>query len=328
MTLPRLNPNALPLLVTVGVFALMYAAGGALFHGSNFLSLRVAANLLQQNAVLGVAAVGATFVILAGGIDLSVGAVVAMTTVLVARAIDLGWPPAAAWAVALLCGTGLGLFMGGLIHAFDLPAFMVTLAGMFFARAMAFTIFPQNLAIDSPLYLSLQSLRLPLGGGASLGLIAGVCVACYAVAVAVARYAPFGRDVYAVGGDEDSARLLGVPVGRTRVATYGIAGFCSALAGVMATVYRSSGDPASFVGAELDAIAAVVIGGTLITGGVGFVAGTLAGVLIAGLIQTLIDFHGGISSWWTKIVVGLLVLAFIALQRGLLKLTATHGEAG
>ena len=134
------------------------------------------------------------------------------------------------------------------------------------------------------------------------------------LAVFVAHYSKFGRLIYAVGGDEQSATLMGLPVGRGKILIYTVSGFCSALAGVVYTFYTQAGDPASCVGLELDAIAAVVIGGTLLSGGVGFMAGTLMGVLILGLIQTLITFKGDLNTWWTKIVVGGLVLAFILLQ--------------
>jgi simple sugar transport system permease protein len=134
------------------------------------------------------------------------------------------------------------------------------------------------------------------------------------VAILVAHYTKFGRYVYAVGGDEHSAKLMGLPVGGTKIFLYTISGFCSALAGVVYTFYTQSGNPASCVGLELDAIAAVVIGGTLLSGGAGFMAGTLMGVLILGLIQTLITFQGNVNSWWTRIVVGVLVLLFILLQ--------------
>ena len=114
--------------------------------------------------------------------------------------------------------------------------------------------------------------------------------------------------------DESSAALMGLPVARTKIRIYAVSGFCSALAGVVYTFYTQSGDPASCVGLELDAIAAVVIGGTLLSGGVGLMTGTIMGVLILGLIQTLITFKGDLNSWWTRIVVGLLVLVFIVLQ--------------
>jgi simple sugar transport system permease protein len=320
MKLPRLNPAYLPLLATALVLLGTYATGAMLLHEKQFVSPRVVTNLVHQNAVIGVAAIGATFVILSGGIDLSVGAVVACTAIGVAKLIALGVDPVLAWAIALAGGTLLGVTMGTLIHAFRLPAFMVTLAGMFFARAMAFQIETSNIGIAHPTYDTIQQFRLPLLPPASLTAIALVMLACYLLAMAISRWTPFGRYVYALGGDETSAQLLGVPAASTRIGVYALGGFCSALAGVLASLYKSSGDPAGFSGMELDAIAAVVIGGTLISGGVGFVAGTFLGVLIQGLIQTMIDFHGGISSWWTKIVVGLLVLGFIVLQNLLLRI--------
>ena len=154
---------------------------------------------------------------------------------------------------------------------------------------------------------------------------------CYAViflvAIVIAHYTKFGRTIYALGGDEPSARLMGLPVARTKILIYTLSGFCSALAGVVYTFYTQSGNPASCVGLELDAIAAVVIGGTLLSGGVGYMAGTLMGVLILGLIQTLITFQGNLNTWWTKIVIGLLVLLFILLQNVISFVSARFGAA-
>jgi galactofuranose transport system permease protein len=135
------------------------------------------------------------------------------------------------------------------------------------------------------------------------------------IATLVAGFTRFGRNVYAIGSNENSARLMGLPIGQTKIAIYALAGFFSALGGVVATFYMQSGNPASFVGLELDAIASVVIGGTLLTGGVGFIPGTLMGVLILGLIQQIIIFNGTLNSWWTKIVIGALLLIFIVLQK-------------
>ena len=136
-----------------------------------------------------------------------------------------------------------------------------------------------------------------------------------AMAVGLAHFTRFGRNIYAIGGNEQSAILMGLPVARTRIGVYALSGFCSALAGVVYTLYTSSGNPTAATGLELDAIAAVVIGGTLLSGGVGYVAGTLIGVLIFGIIQTAITFQGTLSSWWTKIAVGVLLLFFILSQR-------------
>ena len=148
----------------------------------------------------------------------------------------------------------------------------------------------------------------------------------FIAALFVAHYTPFGRYIYALGGDEQSATLMGLPVGRTKIFTYTVSGFCSALSGVVYTFYTQSGDPASCVGLELDAIAAVVIGGTLLSGGVGFMAGTAMGVLILGLIQTLITFQGNLNTWWTRIVVGMLVLVFILLQNVITSASRKLGE--
>jgi simple sugar transport system permease protein len=152
-------------------------------------------------------------------------------------------------------------------------------------------------------------------------LSTGALVACAVVAAGIwlAHATPFGRTVYAVGGDEASARLMGLRVDRTVIGVYLLSGFCAALGGIVMTFYMLSGYSLHGVGLELDAIAAVVIGGTLLSGGIGYVMGTFVGVLILGIIQTLIAFDGTLSSWWTRIVVGALLLAFCLLQRVLEK---------
>jgi galactofuranose transport system permease protein len=127
--------------------------------------------------------------------------------------------------------------------------------------------------------------------------------------------APLGRTVYAIGGNQQSAMLMGLAVGRTKVLVYAISGFCSALGGVLLSLYTLSGYSLNAVGMELDAIAAVVIGGTLLVGGSGYVLGTVLGVLTLGMIQTLITFDGTLSSWWTRIFIGTLLFVFILLQR-------------
>jgi len=310
----RLAPRYIPLLATALVLIALYGFGS--IHFENFSSLRVAVNLVGDNAFLGVAAIGATFVILSGGIDLSVGAVVAFTSILIASLVAHGVGPLVAIALALVIGALFGTLMGFLIRVFDLPPFLVTLAGMFLARGMGFVIHPQSLGITHPFFLErvTEGLSIPLNDRISLPFTASCYIAVLLAALFLAHYTRFGRFIYALGGDEQSATLMGLPVGRTKILTYTMSGFCSAMAGVVYTMYTQSGDPASCVGLELDAIASVVIGGTLLSGGVGFMAGTAMGVLILGLIQTLITFQGNLNTWWTRIVVGLLVLAFILLQ--------------
>ncbi|WP_427928261.1 ABC transporter permease subunit, partial [Agrobacterium cavarae] len=135
------------------------------------------------------------------------------------------------------------------------------------------------------------------------------------VGILVAARTRFGANVYALGGNQQSAELMGVPVAKTTIGIYALSGFLSGLAGIVYTLYTSSGYSLATVGVELDAIAAVVIGGTLLTGGTGLVAGTFIGLMIQGLIQTYIVFDGTLSSWWTKIVIGILLFIFIVLQR-------------
>ncbi len=303
-----------PLLATGLVLAGLYTLGCVSFK--NFGSLRVIKDLFGDNAFLGVAAIGATFVILSGGIDLSVGSVVAFTSILIASLVGHGVNPLVAIALALIVGAIFGTLMGVLIQTFRLPPFLVTLAGMFLARGLGFVVQPQSLAITHPFFSAetIEKLAIPLNDEVGIPFTATCYIVIFLFALFVAHYTKFGRYIYAIGGDEQSSTLMGLPVGRTKVLIYTTSGFCSALAGVISTFYKQSGDPASFVGLELDAIASVVIGGTLLSGGVGFMAGTMMGVLILGLIQTLISFKGDLNTWWTPIVVGSLLLVFILLQ--------------
>jgi len=273
--------------------------------------MAVFVNLLRDNAFLGLAAIGMSFVILSGGIDLSVGAMVGFTSICLARLMgDLGSPPVLASLIMLLLGTSLGAGLGCLVSVFRLPPFLVTLAGMFLARGLAFVVSLENQSIHQPLYDRLGDFSYQAFPVEILIFVGGLLMALY-----LAHCTRFGRNVYAVGGNEESATLMGLPVTRTKILTYALSGFCSSLAGIVYSIYTLSGNPTAGTMLELDAIAAVVIGGTLLTGGVGYVFGTFIGVLILGVIQTIITFEGTLSSWWTKIAVGGLVLGFILLQR-------------
>lgn len=309
-----LDAKYLPLAVTVALFLAAALFGAVAYSG--FLSTQVFLNLLIDNAFLCIVAVGMTFVILSGGIDLSVGAVVALTTMVLASLVEKHQvSPAVVIPLVLVGGSLFGAFMGLLIERFRLQPFIVTLAGMFLARGMCYLISIDSISITNDFFSQASLARIPLIGDASItvgGMIALAVVAC---AIWIAHFTQFGRTVYAIGGNEQSAVLMGLPVRSTVVGIYAISGFCSALAGVVLTFYMLSGYGLHAVGLELDAIAAVVIGGTLLSGGVGYVFGTLFGVLMLGMIQTLIMFDGSLSSWWTKIVIGALLFAFCLLQR-------------
>jgi len=310
----KLNPKYFPLAATVSLFMVMATLGSVAYDG--FFSAQVFFNLLIDNAFLIVVAVGMTFVILSGGIDLSVGSVIALTTMVSAALVEHhGWSPLVVIPLVLAMGTAFGAFQGLLIERFRLQPFIVTLAGMFLARGLCYLISIDSISITNDFYTQVSQIRIPVWGDASLSVSAVIAIVVVLVAIFVAHCTAFGRAVYAVGGSEHSALLMGLPVRRTLVGVYTLSGFCSALAGVIFTFYMLSGYGLHAVGLELDAIAAVVIGGTLLTGGVGYVAGTLFGVLMLGIIQTLISFDGTLSSWWTRIVVGALLFAFCLLQR-------------
>jgi simple sugar transport system permease protein len=314
----RVSPKYLPLTATVSLFLLMAALGSVLYTG--FFAPQVFLNLFIDNAFLIIASVGITFVILAGGIDLSVGAVIALTTMVSASLVQRhGWSPLAVIPLVLAMGTAFGAFMGVLIQRFRLQPFIVTLAGMFMARGLCYLISIDSIDITDPFYAAVSQARIPVWVSgeetAAISISALIAIGVLLAAVFVAHCTPFGRAVYAVGGNEHSAVLMGLPVRATVIGVYTVSGFCSALAGVVFTFYMLSGYGLHAVGLELDAIAAVVIGGTLLTGGVGYVAGTLFGVLTLGIIQTLISFDGTLSSWWTRIVVGALLFVFCLLQR-------------
>jgi ribose/xylose/arabinose/galactoside ABC-type transport system permease subunit len=312
--LPRPPQRYLPVLATSTLLLVMFAVGAIRYDG--FAAGQVVLNVLIDNAFLLVVAVGMTFVILTGGIDLSVGAVVALSTMISATLLEQhGWPPMAALPFVLLVGASLGFGMGCLIVFFDIQPFIVTLAGMFLARGLCYTISTDSISISDPFYRTMATAAVSLPGGSFISPSVVIALVIVAVGAYVLHLTRLGRTVYAVGGSQQSAVLMGLPVARTKIAVYTISGFCSALGGLLLSFYTLSGYSLHAIGMELDAIAAVVIGGTLLTGGSGYLAGTVVGVIVLGLIQTIISFQGNLSSWWTKIFIGLLLLAFILLQR-------------
>lgn len=309
----RIPGKYVPILSTLALLVSMFTLGAVRYP--EFATGQVVLNLFIDNSFLLVVAIGMTFVILTGGIDLSVGSVVALSTLMLALLVKHGWPTLAAIAAVLVIGSALGWAMGAVIHYFEIQPFIVTLAGMFLARGLCYAITVDAISITKPGYVSVAEHSFNLPGGMYVTTAVLVSVAALLVGMYVLHYTRLGRNVYAIGGNAQSALLMGLPVARTRIAVYAISGFCSALGGVLLSFYMLSGSGSLAVGMELDAIAAVVIGGTLLIGGTGYLAGTLLGVLVIGLIQTLINFQGTLSSWWTKIVVGLLLFAFVLLQR-------------
>lgn len=308
--------TVLTLVAILAVGEMRYGLGS----GSRpFTSMRLLSNLLVDNSYLLVLAVGMTFVILTGGIDLSVGAVVALVGLVTAKMFLAGASLPVVLVTGVLVGSLCGLLIGILVQVFDIQPFIASLAVMFLARGLANVVSVQSLPIDDPGFSALAAWALKFGEGrGSWRINASMVIAFVVLAIGfyLLHYTRFGRTVYGLGaGDGGQAvRLMGLDAGRTRMLVYVISGTCAGIAGILFALYTKSGFNLTGIGMELDAIASVVIGGTLLAGGYGFVLGTGAGVLVYGLIQVLIA-REGLDSWWTKVFIGVVLLAFVVLQR-------------
>ncbi len=306
--------NHAPLLTTIGIFMIVYIVGGQLYPAMQ--KPQVFFNLFINNASLLIISIGSTLVILTKGIDLSVAGIIALTSAASAALLKDGGNAWAVMALMLAMGTALGFIMGWIIHNFKVEPFIVTLMGLWFARGMAYIITLTSLTIsdDTYRYLALTKINIPFFQKAYVYIPSLIGPILLVVVFYILKYTRFGRTIYAIGNNEQSARLMGLPVERTKIAVYSIGGFCSALGGVVFSISLLSGYGGYAPGMELDAISSVVIGGTLLTGGVGNVIGTLFGVLINGTIVSILQFNGTLSSWWTRIGVGALTLIFIGIQ--------------
>ena len=321
------NPKYIMVYATIGIFLIIYAFGAVVYGDKGFTTLRTFVNLFIDNAYFGISAVGMTMVLITGGIDLSVGAVASLTGMFIAYGTSvLGLHPLTCIAAALVMGVGLGLLMGCVIHYLNVPPFITTLTGMFLARGVCSLISRESIDIHHPMIDALAGWKLYLmrlvdGQWVKVKPIAFINfnVLLFLVMIAVGTFilqkTRFGRNIYAIGGNEQSAKLMGLPVGYTKVMVYGFNGFCSVLAGISYALYVKSGWNLSLQGGELEVITCAVIGGTLLTGGVGYMIGTLFGVLLKSIIPALITFNGNLLSWWGKIATGGLLLLFICIQR-------------
>jgi simple sugar transport system permease protein len=303
-----------PLLATICIFILVYILGGQLYPAMQ--KPQVFFNLFINNGSLLIIAIGMTVVVLMGGIDLSVSGMIALTSVASASLLQLDMNPILVMGLMLLMGVLIGLVQGFIIHYLKVEAFVVTLMGLFFTRGMAYVINKSSVTIKNEFYkyLALTKIHLPVFEGTFIYITTLVAIILLIVVFIITRYTNFGRRIYAIGNNEQSALLMGMPVARTKLMVYSISGFCSALAGIVFSISLLSGFGGYARSMEMDAIAAVVIGGTALTGGKGNVIGTLFGVMISGTIVTILQFNGTLTSWWTRIAVGILTLIFIGIQ--------------
>jgi galactofuranose transport system permease protein len=284
----------------------------SLIFGTRFASVDNFLNILEASSFLGLVAVGMTFVIIGGGIDLSVGSLLAMSAVLAAYGSQYG----SAVAVVLplsVCGL-IGLLNGILIARARMAAFIVTLATLLFARGLAFAVSDEGNTI---FHVDERLVVIWLGQGSIVGIRVPIIIAAlvFAAGWVVLSRTRYGMAVTAIGGNEDAARLMGLPIARVKTAMYLISGLLAGLAGLLVAARSSSGQSTIGVGLELQAIAAVVIGGTLLTGGSGSITGTLAGVLLLNVINNVINQVGTLSSYFQQVVSGAFLIIVVLIQR-------------
>jgi ribose transport system permease protein len=292
------------------VLALVLVAGSAVF-GGRFASPLNFGNIALDSSYLLLIAIGMTFVILSGGIDLSVGSLLALSGVLTAYASRWGSLP------AILLPLGVcalfGLANGLLVGRARIAPFIVTLAGLLFARGLAFAASKEG----NKVYIIPADLALTKVGQARfLGLGAPVwfALAVFAVGLVVLNRSRFGQAVFAIGGSEEAAELMGLPVARVKILVYVLSSVLTGLAGVLVAAQTQSGLPTIGEGRELEAIAAVVIGGTLLSGGAGSLSGTLAGVLLLKVIQNLINQVGTLTAYYQQVVSGTFLVVVVLIQ--------------
>jgi len=317
------NRRFIPIGATALLAVVAYGIGAWNFEGMQ--NPQVFLNMFRNSSYYLISAIGMTFVILTGGIDLSVSGILVLTTVICAAMLREG---ANAWgviALVLTIGMTLGAIMGSFIVYLKVQPFIATLAGMWFGKGMCFFISDNAINIDDRTFKILGQTKILIpglkeladqqGGPAPYGSIPVVVgFVLLLIALFIAHYTRFGRTIYAIGGNQQSARLMGLPVNRTLMLVYTFNGFCSAMAGIAYALFVSSGHGLYAPGFELDVIASVVMGGTMLTGGSGYLIGTLFGVMVLAITQALIQFIGSLSSWWTRIVIGVLMLMFIGVQ--------------
>ncbi len=325
----KIKGNNILLLITIILFVVMYGAGCIVYADKGFTHLQTFLNILINNAGLLCVACGTTCVMLTGGIDISVGSVVAMDCMFLAVGMEKwGMSSGVLMILVLLIGIVFGAVQGFCIAYLDIQPFIVTMAGLFFARGMTAVICTDQVSIVSDkLFTTLSTMKvnIPFGIGAYTNKKGILQIPYVRVSVIIAllivliiylmlKYTRFGRSIYAIGGNSQSATLMGLDVRKTKMKTYVLASFLASIGGICYALNTMSGTTAQATGLEMDAISSAVIGGTLLTGGVGNVVGTLFGVMINGTISTLVKSNGKLLSSWANIVTAILLCFFIVLQ--------------
>lgn len=326
-TKKKLNSNTLLLLITIVLFVVMYAAGCVMYSNKGFTHLQTFLNILINNAGLLCVACGVTCIMLTGGIDISVGSLIAMDCMFLVVGME-SWKMNAVvlCILVLLIGLVFGAIQGFFIGYLQIQPFIVTMAGMFFGRGMTAVICSKQVSVSTnELFLKIANIKIKLPFGSYVNSKGIEQIPFIRVPVVVAlvvlvviflmlRYTKFGRSLYAVGGNEQSAIMMGLDVKKTKLKAYMLSSFLCSIGGICYCLNTMSGSVQQALGLEMDAIASSVIGGTLLTGGVGNVIGSFFGVLINGTISSLVKTNGKLLSSWSNIAVAALLCFFIVLQ--------------
>ena len=323
--LKNMSDTNLLLLITVIVFFLMYI-GAIVFQGGGFLKPQTFFNILNANAALLIASCGLSIVMITGSIDISVGGVAALVSMCCAVYLDhMGGNVVVSLLIAIGIGLAFGIVQGYLVAYLDIQPFIVSLAGMFFARGMTTIVHTNPFNVENKAFVALKDTRVVVPGMGTVNRIGkyvdayveiGVVVAVLLVILLffVLLYTKLGRSFYAVGGNRQSALMLGINVKRTRFLAHLICGLLAGIGGYVYFLHVGSGAASHATGMEMNAIASSIIGGTLLTGGVGNIIGTFFGVMSLSTIQNIVSSAGLDQAWWTGITVAAMLCLFLVIQ--------------
>ena len=324
-SLNSITDTTLLLTITIIVFFMMYI-GAIVFQGKGFLKPQTFFNILNANAALIITSVGMSIVMITGGIDISVGGVAALVSMCCAVYLDkMGGNVPMSIVIAVLIGLGFGLVQGTLVAYLGIQPFIVTLAGMFFARGMTTIVNTAPFNVENESFVALKETRVIVPGFGTVNKLGkyvnayveiGVVVALLIVVLffVVLRWTRLGRNFYAVGGNAQSALMLGINVRRTKFYSHLICGLLAGIGGFVYFMHVGSGSASHASGMEMNAIASSIIGGTMLTGGVGNVIGTLFGVLSLSTIQNIVSSAGLDQAWWTGITIAAMLCLFLVVQ--------------
>lgn len=320
-----LSDTNLLLVITVAVFIVMYLCS-IIFLGAGFRKPQTFFNMLNENASLIILSCGLSLVMITGGIDISVGTMTALVCMCCAVHLDFkGGNVGGAIAIALLIGAAFGLVQGYLVAFLDIQPFIVTLAGMFFAKGMTTIVNSTQFNVQNEAFVKLVETRIYVPGVGSTNKLGkwipayveiGAIVAIIVVILLffVLRKTKLGRNFYAVGGNAQSANMLGINVRRTKFLAHFICSMLAAIGGFVYFLHVGSGSPSHASGAEMNAIASSIIGGTMLTGGVGNIIGTFFGVMSLATIKNIVSSLGLDEAWWTNITVAFMICLFLLIQ--------------